>query len=215
MKIEIYLKPQLEELWNRWHPSDCLRCGKPMDRKPARNALSRYADVDICNACGMDEALRDYAKTPLPLREWNAVTTGKVKAMQDAETVYLKDTCCFSHIYKDTITVSLCSTPRPASEVVYSRSDHDSRQWWTTWHQCQPRHASETLSREIDAFQNAPFQLPEMENLGTMAQLKRFGEAANDPTEFNLYSETEHFYIWLRFILRTGDYNSYCHYYLK
>ena len=32
------------------------------------NALSRYADVQICEACGMDEALRDAAHTPCPLR---------------------------------------------------------------------------------------------------------------------------------------------------
>ena len=33
----------------------CPRCGRDaMDAKPIRNALSRCADVFICNACGSD-----------------------------------------------------------------------------------------------------------------------------------------------------------------
>ncbi|WP_101698690.1 hypothetical protein [Clostridium minihomine] len=53
----------------------CPRCGHSrMDEKPVRNALSRYADVYICNLCGMDEALQDAkGKPPLPLNEWGMV----------------------------------------------------------------------------------------------------------------------------------------------
>lgn len=53
----------------------CPRCGySRMDKKPVRNALSRYADVYICNPCGMDEALRHIAgRPPLPLNEWGMV----------------------------------------------------------------------------------------------------------------------------------------------
>ena len=49
----------------------CPRCGRDaMDAKPIRNALSRCADVFICNACGSDEALRAMCQAHLPLREW-------------------------------------------------------------------------------------------------------------------------------------------------
>ena len=50
----------------------CPRCGhERMNKKPVRNALSRYAHVYICDECGMDEALRDMAgMPPLPFEEW-------------------------------------------------------------------------------------------------------------------------------------------------
>lgn len=50
----------------------CPRCGRmAMNEKPVRNALSRYAKVYICDECGTDEALRDFARCPLPLSEWS------------------------------------------------------------------------------------------------------------------------------------------------
>jgi predicted RNA-binding Zn-ribbon protein involved in translation (DUF1610 family) len=53
----------------------CPRCGHDrMDKNPVRNALSRRANVYICNSCGMEEALLDAAgKDPLPLNEWAMV----------------------------------------------------------------------------------------------------------------------------------------------
>lgn len=53
----------------------CPRCGRyRMDDNPLRNAMSRRAKVCICDACGMDEALRDAAgKAPLPLNEWGLI----------------------------------------------------------------------------------------------------------------------------------------------
>lgn len=52
----------------------CPRCGcDVMNDKPARNALSRHADVYICDLCGMDEAVRDMKGDPLPLDEWESV----------------------------------------------------------------------------------------------------------------------------------------------
>jgi len=51
----------------------CPRCGH--DRMhvehPVLNALSRYAEVYICEECGLDEALRDMARKPMPLNEWS------------------------------------------------------------------------------------------------------------------------------------------------
>ena len=49
----------------------CPRCGRmTIKEKLHTNALSRYAEVYICDACGTDEALRDYVLDPLPLTEW-------------------------------------------------------------------------------------------------------------------------------------------------
>ena len=64
--------------------------------------------------------------------------------------------------------------------------------------------------------QNALFQLPEFRNLDTLTRFCRgYAQPTSEPTEFNLYSETAHFYIWLRLVTRHRDYNAYVHYYLK
>lgn len=51
----------------------CPRCGHyRMNDKPARNALSRYAKVYICDQCGLDEAMRDFCgQEPIPLHQWS------------------------------------------------------------------------------------------------------------------------------------------------
>ena len=41
-----------------------------MDKVLLHNALSRIADVYICPDCGMDEAIRDFGRIPLPIEEW-------------------------------------------------------------------------------------------------------------------------------------------------
>lgn len=49
----------------------CPRCG--LDRmadKPLRNALSRAADIQVCDDCGTDEALRSFHGDTLPLEDW-------------------------------------------------------------------------------------------------------------------------------------------------
>ncbi len=52
----------------------CQRCGKTkMKRILEHNALSRYADLFVCDTCGIDEALLDMKQTPLPLEEWAAL----------------------------------------------------------------------------------------------------------------------------------------------
>lgn len=56
----------------------CPRCGRMvMNEKPARNAVSRYAAVYVCDECGMDEAIRDFARKPLPLTDWSVVKDWK------------------------------------------------------------------------------------------------------------------------------------------
>ena len=49
----------------------CPRCGQET-MKPAvhTNALSRHADVYICDNCGTQEALLDFMNSPLPLGMW-------------------------------------------------------------------------------------------------------------------------------------------------
>lgn len=45
----------------------CPRCGNYYTDYPA---LSRYYNVDICPACGLDEALRGMVTVPKPASEW-------------------------------------------------------------------------------------------------------------------------------------------------
>lgn len=122
--------------------------------------------------------------------------------------------CGFAHVFEQPKR-KLAFGERPESEVVYSRSDYDGRKWWTTWWDCQPEKPAADLVQEIDRFQNALFAMPEFRTLDAMRRLCAGAQTTNDPTEFNLYAETEHFYIWLRLITRSRDYNLYVHYFLK
>lgn len=50
----------------------CPRCGHyRMDADPIRNALSRRADVQVCDQCGVEEALEDLSGARMPLTMWN------------------------------------------------------------------------------------------------------------------------------------------------
>lgn len=52
----------------------CPRCGEDsMDEDPVRNALSRHAKCYVCDACGTDEAMRDFVGVPMPLSEWSII----------------------------------------------------------------------------------------------------------------------------------------------
>lgn len=56
------------------HDPTCPRCGHAR-MKPIlqRNALSRSADISVCDVCGTDEALRASENNALPLTEWYIV----------------------------------------------------------------------------------------------------------------------------------------------
>ena len=41
-----------------------------MNRNVLRNALSRHADIHICDECGSAEAMLDFMQNPLPLDQW-------------------------------------------------------------------------------------------------------------------------------------------------
>lgn len=108
MKIRIYPKSLLETMWQQdkllftpeaEQPPLCLRCGQPLDCRLVINALSRYADVHICEACGMDEALRDANRCPLPLTEWAAVKNGLSQQQTDFENPLLTTSCTFEDLF--------------------------------------------------------------------------------------------------------------------
>lgn len=56
-------------------PMLCPRCGRKSMKLPHHtNALSREADVYVCDNCGTNEALRAMMNNPLPLSAWAFVT---------------------------------------------------------------------------------------------------------------------------------------------
>lgn len=64
-KVDAFAKAQADGM------HFCPRCGSmTVKDRLHTNALSRHADVYICDACGIDEAIRDFAGEPLPLKEW-------------------------------------------------------------------------------------------------------------------------------------------------
>ncbi len=55
----------------------CPRCGRfTVKDRLHTNALSRYATVYICDACGNDEAMREWMGTPIPLKDWAVAKKG-------------------------------------------------------------------------------------------------------------------------------------------
>ena len=178
MKIKLYPKDLLEAAWRQdkklyadgdaAEPPQCLRCGAPLAAHLMVNALSRYVNVQICEACGMDEALRDAAHAPLPPTEWDAVKRGRFPVPAKERVCYLKTSCTFEEVFQHTDTPPMQLPGQPVSEVVHSRSDYDGYRWWTTWHDGPGKTTSPELVKEIDEFQNALFKLPAFKTLDTM-----------------------------------------------
>ena len=49
----------------------CPRCGRNVLKTPlTHNALSRHADLYVCDECGMTEAMLDMMRNPLPQEQW-------------------------------------------------------------------------------------------------------------------------------------------------
>lgn len=226
MKITIFPKDELERKWSEekklytpdaLEPPVCLRCGKKLNGDLMTNALSRYTDVMLCRVCGSDEAMRDFCADVLPLREWYAVQQGVVQPTQPDGGAVLTPFCSFYDIFSGPKkTVPLSSFPVPASKVLHSRSDYNGYKWWTTWHSCHEEPLGDVLCGEINDFSDSLMELPEFADLDTLqAFCKRYADPTSEPTEFNMYSETTHFNIWLRLITRNGDYNIYVNFYKK
>ena len=220
-KIQIYPKGELCKAWVKdamaftkepVAPPRCLRCGKPLCSYLPLNARSRVLKLSVCPECGADEALRAASREELPLCEWWAVREGHLPQQMPPSQLALKPTCSFSNVFQEQPT----EAGYPPSLAAYSRNDYDGYRWWTTWFTCQQDKPSPELVEEIDAFQNGLFRMAEFKTLQTMAAMcRQSAEATSDETEFNLYSETQHFYIWLHLITRRGDYNLYVKYFLK
>lgn len=222
MKIELYPKNILEALWKKdkkWFSDGngqrpvCLRCGNPLNDRLMVNSLSRHAKIYICQQCGSDEAMRDYGKAVMPFENWYGISDKRFQELQKSKNPMLTTRCAFLEIFQNPDD-DKNTRKRPDSEISYSRSDYDGYRWWTTWFHCQQEPTPENLSKEIDRFQNALFCMPEFKTLGTMQNLCTSAEPVGD-SEFNLYSETLHLYIWIRMLTQPRNYNLYIHYYKK
>lgn len=192
-----------------------MRCGQKMRYPLAQNALSRALDVYVCPECGMDEAIRDATGEILPVSEWYVVKHHYFGENEPTNTSRLLRDCNFQRVFSGSKkTLPLNSVLYPASLIAYSRSDYDGYQWWTTWFHGQEEKALPEVAYEMDAFMDALFALPEFKTLRSMKRTcKLYAEPTAEQTEYNLYSETEHLYIWLRLITRERDYNLYVYFY--
>ncbi len=225
MKIEIYLKARMESLWittrntvQRYPNCSraiCLRCGTLLEPELEHNSKSKYVNAWICNYCGEDESIRYYANDPLPLHEWQAAISSRAQCAVTPETAYLSSICDPSHVSKITKMVPTRSVPIPVNEVAYSRSNFEAGQWQTSWEKYYNKNFQATPLNEIYDFHDALLALPEMENLATMGQLKKYAAPNGDSYDFEMYSETEHFYIWMIFSLHREKTNLHIHYYKK
>lgn len=222
MKIILYTKRLIEVLWKEEEKSIsdagerlCLRCGKPLHKEIALNSYSRYADVYICSECGMDEALRDYQGNILPYEQWHAVVAGKMADVGINNNLFLRTDCTFPEVFAYKKREENSVIEYPISEVVYCRLYYNGHRWYNTWFERQSKPVQELVS-EIDKFQKALYETAEFKNLNSMERMCRLLKPIDDfSNEFNLYSETQHFYIWIRLITRRNDYNLYVHYYQK
>lgn len=216
VKIDMKLRNALENQWKkdaqkhlRGEEIHCLRCGNILSAKITHNARSRYADLYICSDCGVDEALRDMEHNVLNFKDWDAL-----KMSRDMETpnnkLFLTHECKFMQVFHEKDP----STNRPVSEAAYLRADHDGCRWWTNWFFSGPK-LNEELSEEIDGFMEALWNIPEMGSPITMKRLCCAAEISNNPAEFNLYSETLNFYVWIQMTTRRNDYYLYVRFYRK
>lgn len=131
-------------------------------------------------------------------------------SVYNADVVVLRKSCPFPELFERTKNVR-----RPEMEEAYSRSDYHGH-WWTTWFPVYPASTKEQIA-EINDFHNSFFELPEFKNLNRMVAACDAGKAepTGYPSEYNLFSETEHFNIFIRLVTRYRDYNLYMHYFRK
>ena len=211
--VELQWEKDLKH-YNNGEDCYCLRCGNLLNKKLAHNSFSRHADVYICSECGMDEAVRNYpGNHALNMNEWsyfrNLVPMER-KYLEKPSGYLLTTQCDFGDVFKTKDP----GTKRPVTEAAYSRSYYDGYRWYTSWFLNGPKLDS-PLSDEIDGFMKALFAMPEFVTFKSMKRAMTAAQLTSDPTEFNLYSETYNFYIWIRPITREKDYNLYVHYYRK
>ena len=117
--------------------------------------------------------------------------------------------CSFADIFMQKALPQVCC-----------RLDFDGKKWWMGWSKPEPNGGNvatgDIYAEEMDRFQKEFMAKPEMKNLDTMKEYcKKEAETTSDPTEFNLYSETERYNVWIRLITRSNDYNAYIKFYPK
>lgn len=70
-------------------PMRCPRCGADTMKHPMHtNALSRHADLYVCDSCATAEALLDFMGQIYPLYQWNAFEPQKPTADFKARPAY-------------------------------------------------------------------------------------------------------------------------------
>lgn len=161
-------------------------------------------NVQICPECGIDEALRDARDDVLPMSEWYIVKNHYFGEIYDPDAAVLMPNCRFSCLF--------CARQKrlppdnadyPVAFVASSRFDFDGKQWRTAWFADETFRDEKELLDEIDAFQNRLFRLPEFQTLRDMTRMcKLYAGRTKAPTEFQLFSETRNFYIWLQMTTR-------------
>ena len=74
----------------------CPRCGRfTVKDRLHTNALSRHISVYICDACGMDEAIREYTEENLPLWDWAVAQLGAAMRYDEAYKREIRgEDCC-------------------------------------------------------------------------------------------------------------------------
>ena len=76
VSTEAEAKATLDWYGKRQHVQDglCPRCGERMPGSKARHAISRWADITVCDHCGTIEALEKAGLAPtLPMTQWAAL----------------------------------------------------------------------------------------------------------------------------------------------
>lgn len=69
----------------------CPRCGMDsMKDKLHTNALSRHADIYVCDDCGTAEAMLDHMRNPLPLEDWSCMLRRSIGFLPDTMEEYIR-----------------------------------------------------------------------------------------------------------------------------
>lgn len=183
----------------------CYRCGN-LNRRSSHGswALSRQIDVFVCNRCGIDEALRSVSGTVFPILQWDVVKRPEIQNKSDEQTITLLPVCHFANVLKNNAK---------RAEICTIRAFYDGDVWVQDW-LARDRYRESYLSA-LKEFASSFFLYEDMADDYTMLRMFPVAEVTSDPAEVNLYSETEHFYVWICLRARVKDYNVYLHFYEK
>lgn len=99
--------------------------------------------------------------------------------------------------------------------IAHNRLDHDGYRWWNTWFPGIGPNGNEEMKKEMEEVSNFmvslfPKGIPDMERMVQEGKCERLSD-----DEHNLYIVGEYTDIWIRLILRRGDYNMYIKFFQK